>query len=1214
MELEISAWLENVSFQLTEIGKELVEEVGTTVNQLLMEARGKGMDSEGFVQDLDLKFIPRIPQRSDIGFLCHGSLLPSSFTMELVTRIADITVGANITFTVEAEGLISPFVKNNLDFSVLTEKDESVTCQEVAYSAGGGCLMFSFTIPCDGQYLVKATLYEQNIVGSPVIIPVSGSPASGLAQLGLATLCQNTSHVAPDEGGISSTHLGRKRSKDEQVGTISLPLKVNVASLHDDPGALPTEGFVRDVEQQKKFVMGDFCLAKWDQDGVWYKAKIDKDCRERGVEVTFVDYDNSDFVQRENIVWSKEELPGDAEVDPGPFVFGVGDDVVAQWDEDGVWYNARVLKQEEGGYSVIFTDYENVAFVEATQILKEVIDISKREVLDIHLQLLLEDMEQGKVTSEGKINKMVSKWTVGNDCLARWVEDGRWYNAIVDTVFESSSSEPVQFLVTFTDYGNSGIVTDDDMAANVGDLPGDQLNMLDENVQRSDLPSSSVNEHKTRKPIVRTNLDIPPTPLMRCDVLMKGSEIIAKREEDQTWHRAVIHEVVAAGRLYIVRYEDIGQYGGAGPENIVMGREDIPQGEEVGQDVTEEVRRKIVEKAVWSVGDSCIARWSEDNVWYNARVLSVVAEGSFILKFVDYGNEENVVEQDMVKTAMEIPADSFVDENVDHTAEEEPKVKSEVIVHKSYEEITEHKSVPKAPRPLKAESFDQARLLATAVSVAAGSRKGCEQVCSVPALLQCCLCQNICRKGMRVACDSSPVCWGCAVKEITRGHVCWLCGEKNITSDSHLVKDQVMRSFVEQFITTGKLDPAHEQALRNGMKRTQVESGVEPRSVEQSAPSVKLEPVVVLENDACLAKSSEDGIWYNGIVTDVYGDGSSLVYFMDYGNAERVEAGHIVKAAECIPNGDRVDPNVQQVTSRKIAPTLKSTSSEQLNFLSLTTPGEDGSLTLTAKETLSIKDLKGPIGVTVLADSSLAVVCRGANSVSRYDKEGAFLGIVRPGREFVKPSDILTLSSGEFVVRDDRGIQLFSVNLEFVKFVAEDWIDRCFGLAEDDEGRIITINCNSNTVDESRVKITLSNNTDVFFIDKISNKVVKRIEMVDLIEDAVVELQNLQAEMSACRFLSYHNKKLYVVDLGLDCVFILTKDGTESELFGSRGNKGGEFRDPAGLVVDDIGTMMVVDSRNHRLQLIDSDLNFAGVVKVKFLEHILITIEIFSLG
>merc|ERR1712129_44932 len=188
------------------------------------------------------------------------------------------------------------------------------------------------------------------------------------------------------------------------------------------------------------------------------------------------------------------------------------------------------------------------------------------------------------------------------------------------------------------------------------------------------------------------------------------------------------------------------------------------------------------------------------------------------------------------------------------------------------------------------------------------------------------------------------------------------------------------------------------------------------------------------------------------------------------------------------------------------------------------------------------------------------------------------------------------MGSGEVAVRDERGIQLFDGHLQFVQFVAEEWIDRCFGLAEDDEGRIITINYNANSV-ESLVKITSSSCTDVFFIDVASNKVIKRIEMVDLIEDSV-ELLKIQPEMSACRFLAYSNNKLYVVDLGLDCVYILNKDGTESELFGSRGNKGGEFRDPAGLAVDDFGTMMVVDSRNHRLQLIDNGLSFAGMVKV----------------
>ena len=155
-------------------------------NQLLMQAREEDVNDEGFVQDMDVKFIRRTLTRSEFGFLCHGNLLPSSLNLELVTRIADISVGAKAIFVVEAEGLISPFVKKSLDLSVHTETEELVPCQE-ATATGGNRVQFSFTIPSDGQYLVRATLYRQNIVGSPLVIPVSWSPATELAQLGLAT-------------------------------------------------------------------------------------------------------------------------------------------------------------------------------------------------------------------------------------------------------------------------------------------------------------------------------------------------------------------------------------------------------------------------------------------------------------------------------------------------------------------------------------------------------------------------------------------------------------------------------------------------------------------------------------------------------------------------------------------------------------------------------------------------------------------------------------------------------------------------------------------------------------------------------------------------------------------------------------------------------------------------------------------------------------------
>jgi hypothetical protein len=145
MELEIAAWLGNVSFHLTEIGKGLVEEVEITANQLLLQAREKGMmDNEGFIQDLDMKFVPRMLQRAELGVLSHGGILPSSLSLDLVTMIADISVGARVTLAVEAEGMISPWVKNSLDLSVHTETEEPVQCQEYFYETF--YWFFSFTV------------------------------------------------------------------------------------------------------------------------------------------------------------------------------------------------------------------------------------------------------------------------------------------------------------------------------------------------------------------------------------------------------------------------------------------------------------------------------------------------------------------------------------------------------------------------------------------------------------------------------------------------------------------------------------------------------------------------------------------------------------------------------------------------------------------------------------------------------------------------------------------------------------------------------------------------------------------------------------------------------------------------------------------------------------------------------------------------------------
>ena len=75
------------------------------------------------------------------------------------------------------------------------------------------------------------------------------------------------------------------------------------------------------------------------------------------------------------------------------------------------------------------------------------------------------------------------------------------------------------------------------------------------------------------------------------------------------------------------------------------------------------------------------------------------------------------------------------------------------------------------------------------------------------------------------------------------------------------------------------------------------------------------------------------------------------------------------------------------------------------------------------------------------------------------------------------------------------------------------------------------------------------------------------------------------------------NLNYVLIDLGLDCVYVInTGNSNDARMFGGRGKGIGEFRDPTGIEVDDAGNMVVVDSRNHRLQIINKELEFVGFV------------------
>ena len=166
---------------------------------------------------------------------------------------------------------------------------------------------------------------------------------------------------------------------------------------------------------------------------------------------------------------------------------------------------------------------------------------------------------------------------------------------------------------------------------------------------------------------------------------------------------------------------------------------------------------------------------------------------------------------------------------------------------------------------------------------------------------------------------------------------------------------------------------------------------------------------------------------------------------------------------------------------------------------------------------------------------------------------------------------------------------VFSMKGEFIKELVVDKLDTCSGLTVDGLGRIVTIN---RCLDGDKGELTMRGETDIMYVDVEKEKIVKRVEMIDIIEDR---------EKTDCVALIMHKDKLYVVDTGLDCIYTLFhEDGEDqAEVFGTSGRQETQFSGVSSVVVDDEGNMVISDTRNNRLQVVNSESEFVGFVKVR---------------
>ena len=246
--------------------------------------------------------------------------------------------------------------------------------------------------------------------------------------------------------------------------------------------------------------------------------------------------------------------------------------------------------------------------------------------------------------------------------------------------------------------------------------------------------------------------------------------------------------------------------------------------------------------------------------------------------------------------------------------------------------------------------------------------------------------------------------------------------------------------------------------------------------------------------------------------------------------------------------------------------------------------------------------LDGAIGLCVLDMERIAVASTGEHKVKIFTKDGKFVQLLQPEVPFKRPSDMLRLEGEEvFAVRDDRAIQFFSLSgqYEYHSALESPYLIKCFGLAQDSQRLLVTINenkylgrrRNTGTMVEPEL-VTKPGGIDLLFFNWRTSQLVRKFSLTDhqLVLPADIGL-------SKCRFLHQDQGSIIVTDNGLNKLYILSHNETQFKVMEGRGKD--SFEDPGGVVTDGQGNILVADSKKHRLCVLNQEGEIVGQMRMR---------------
>jgi len=208
--------------------------------------------------------------------------------------------------------------------------------------------------------------------------------------------------------------------------------------------------------------------------------------------------------------------------------------------------------------------------------------------------------------------------------------------------------------------------------------------------------------------------------------------------------------------------------------------------------------------------------------------------------------------------------------------------------------------------------------------------------------------------------------------------------------------------------------------------------------------------------------------------------------------------------------------------------------------------------------------------------------------ISMWDKSGQMINTVLK-HTVGYPAEIAAWNANEFIILSptQKKIYHFTESGIILKTFDCKWLDSCVGLSVDEMGMGVTVN---KCLESDQGHVTKKGETNLFYFDIALGKLVKQMDITDLVGDDDANLP------TTCKSILFSKEYTFVVDDSK--IYVLLKENGEDQADIIESKEDFQFKAVSSVVMDDQLALLISDSGTKKILLFGIDLECEGQLEV----------------